>query len=88
MMEQFGDIWVSGPTGVSIFQYTIGERTWANVLIGKLFGERAIADVEVIKTPVSRFYIENGKENFVHNDYKMVGVTTDDRIPVITEIIA
>lgn len=53
-----------------------------------MFEKRLIADVEIFEQPIKRSYTQDAKVNFVGGDFRLVGVTTDERVPdLIAEVV-
>lgn len=55
----------------------------AQGLIEHLFHDRLIADVEILHNPIQRTYLEGQKINWAGGDVKLIGLTTDERIPAM-----
>ena len=72
---------------VSMFEFTAAEIGFAQQIITKLFYNYAIADVQIIKRPITRTYLENDVVNFAGGYYKIIGVTTDDRRQEVIRIV-
>jgi len=70
-----------------MFEFTAAEIGFAEQTIQKLFYAYAIADVQIIKTPITRTYLENDVVNFAGGDFKIIGVTTDDKRYEVIKII-
>ena len=78
--KKFANTWSTGPTGISKFQFVIGEKGRAETIIHELFNDRLIADVEVFENPIKRTYLQNGTVNWQGGDFRVTGVTTDDKV--------
>jgi len=76
--KTYAHTWDLGSPMVSMFEFTAADIGLAQGIIVKLFMAYAIADVQIIKRPITRTYLENDVVNFAGGDYKIIGVTTDD----------
>jgi len=66
----------------------VSEKAKGQSIIQKLFEERLIADVEIFENPIKRTYTQNGKVNWGGGDFRVVGLTTDDKInDMITSVV-
>jgi len=77
--KTYAHTWDLGSPAISMFEFTAAEIGFAQGIITKLFYAYAIADIQIIKRPITRTYLENDVVNFAGGDYKIIGVTTDDR---------
>lgn len=86
---KFRNVWNTGPTGVSRFQLTSDTKGGAEDLVGHLFTQTLVADVEVSKNFVSRTLSLDGTTT-PRNDGVVVvtGVTSDDRVAELIEEVA
>lgn len=84
---KYRNVWATGPTGVSYFQFSVNNKQDAEELVSKLFGKTLIADVEIILEGEMRSYIDNGKIVDAGKTYKIIGVTSDDRVAQLIEEI-
>ena len=55
--EKFANTWSTGPTGISKFQFVVGEKARGQAIIHELFQDRLIADVEIFENPIKRTYL-------------------------------
>lgn len=85
--QQYAHTWDLGNPGISMFEFTMPEIGAANDVIEKLFYSYAIADVTIVKQPITRTYLENDVINWAGGDFKVIGVTTDDRKPEVIRIV-
>jgi len=85
---KFRNVWATGPTGVSYFQFSINNKEDADALVSKLFAKTLIADVEVIEQGEMRQWVENGKVVDAGMTFKVIGVTSDDRVAELIEEVA
>ena len=84
---KYRNVWATGPTGVSYFQFSVNNKQDAEELVSKLFSKTLIADVEIILEGEMRQYIDNGKVVDAGKTYKVIGVTSDDRVAELIEEI-
>ena len=82
---KYRNVWATGPTGVSYFQFSINNKQDAEELVSKLFRKTLIADVEIILEGEMRQYITNGKVVDAGKTFKVIGVTSDDRVAELIE---
>ena len=84
---KYRNVWATGPTGVSYFQFSVNNKQDAEELVSKLFAKTLIADVEIILEGEMRQYIDNGKAVDAGKTFKVIGVTSDDRMAELIEEI-
>jgi hypothetical protein len=85
--KTYAHTWDLGSPGISMFEFTAAEIGFAQGIITKLFYNYAIADIQIIKRPITRTYLENDVVNFAGGDYKIIGVTTDDMRQSVIQIV-
>lgn len=89
--SKFRNVWSTGPTGVSLVQFTTESVEGAENLITRLFRKTLIADVEEYKQScgLNRVYLtKSGQMSLSHEVKKIVMVTSDDRVAELIEEIA
>jgi len=86
---KFRNVWSTGPTGVSRFRLSSDTKGAAESLIGHLFTQTLVADVEISKNFVARVLNMKGKTTYRNGGVDLVtGVTSDDRIAELVEAVA
>jgi len=89
--KQFRNVWATGDTGISQVQYTMTDHTAADDLIGKLFYNTLIADVEKHASPeTQRTYLKDGKMvvDQISSFLRLIMLTSDDRVAELIEEVA
>ena len=87
--KRFRNVWSTGPTGVSLVQFTTESVEGAETLISRLFRKTLIADVEEYKQNINRVYLtKSGAMSSTQDIHKIVMVTSDDRVAELIEEIA
>ena len=81
-------MWNVGPTGVSYFEFSVPDRTSASNVIMKMFKKTLAADVEVMTNVAQRIYRGIDRSVVQKNDFKVFGVTSDDRVAELIEEVA
>lgn len=86
--SKFRNVWSTGPTGVSLVQFTTETVEGSENLISRLFHKTLIADVEEYKQSINRVYLtKSGQMSPTHELHKIVMVTSDDRVAELIEEI-
>lgn len=85
---KFRNVWATGPTGVSYFQFSVNNKKDADDILTKLFQKTLVADVETITEGEKRQYLDNGKLVDAGTTFKIIGVTSDDRVAELIEEVA
>jgi hypothetical protein len=86
---QFRNVWSTGPTGVSLVQFSTESIEGAEQLITRLFRKTLIADVEEYKSNMNRAFLSaKGAMVPIINMHKIVMVTSDDRVAELIEEVA
>lgn len=85
--EIYSHTWSHGPTGISKFQFVVSEKGKGNQIIEQLFDKRLIADVEIFENPIKRSYTQDGKINWNGGDYRVSGITTDDKVSDLIALV-
>ena len=52
-----------------------------------MFYERLVADVEIFENPIKRSYTQDGKINWNGGDYRVSGITTDDKVSDLIALV-
>ena len=86
--KQFRNVWSTGPTGVSMVQVSVDNSASADDLVARMFKDTLVADVEQFKTGVTRSFVKNSKEEFFSDQQRIVGITSDDRVAELIELVA
>jgi uncharacterized protein involved in tolerance to divalent cations len=87
--SQFRNVWSTGPTGVSLVQFSTESIEGAEQLITRLFRKTLIADVEEYKSNMNRAFLSaKGVMVPIINMHKIVMVTSDDRVAELIEEVA
>jgi uncharacterized protein involved in tolerance to divalent cations len=87
--SSFRNVWSTGPTGVSLVQFTTETVEGAESLITSLFRKTLIADVNEYKSNLNRAYLsKQGAMVPTSNMHKIVMVTSDDRVAELIEEVA
>tara|TARA_B110000285_G_scaffold78181_1_gene90058 strand:+ start:187 stop:651 length:465 start_codon:yes stop_codon:yes gene_type:complete len=60
----------------------------ATVLLSKIFKKTLAADVEILSQTAERIYRDTDRGKVTKNDYKVVGVTSDNRVAELIEEVA
>jgi len=89
--KQFRNVWATGPTGISIATYTAPDRATADELVGRLFYNTLIADVEeYVSHATTRAYLKHNHMVVEQKEtqIKLEMLTSDDRIAELIEEVA
>lgn len=65
----------------------MSEKGKGNAIIAKLFDGRLISDVEIFENPIKRTYTQDGKINWNGGDYRVSGITTDDKLSDVIDVV-
>jgi uncharacterized protein involved in tolerance to divalent cations len=82
---EFRNVWKTGPTGLSIVQFTAKSVEQAENIISKAFTKTLAADVLEYKQPLRRATPKH--QNQENDQHKVVMITGDDRVAELIEEI-
>lgn len=91
--KRFKHVWTTGPAGVSKFYVTSPNQAAGEALIANLFSQTIIADVKQQNLNIKRDFIVDPEAPFGtmrhrENQHRMSGVTNDDRVAELVEMVA
>jgi uncharacterized protein involved in tolerance to divalent cations len=87
--QKFRNVWATGPTGVSRFQFTSDTKGAAEDTVGVLLSKTMVADVEISKYFTPRTLSINGNTKYRQDGViRVTGVTSDDRVAELIEEVA
>lgn len=87
--SKFRNVWATGPTGVSRFQFTSDTKGAAEDTVGGILSKTMAADIEISKYFAPRTLAIDGTTKY-RNDgvVRVTGVTSDDRVAELIEEVA
>ena len=74
--KTYAHTWDLGSPAISMFEFTAAEIGFAQGIITKLFYAYAIADIQIIKRPITRTYLEKWHANLVQKVKRRFILTT------------
>jgi len=89
--NRFAHVWSDQTPGLSFFQLVVDfDLGTAQDLVRTLFRKRVVADIEELRSDSTLKIIFNNDDRHMetHTEiYKYIGVTSDERIPELTDIV-
>lgn len=93
--KRFKHVWTTGPAGISKFYVTIPNQPAGEKLIADLLSQTIVADFKQQNVDLKRRFLSQDQEDhdwghIKHRDeqHQVIGVTNDDRVADLVEMVA